>query len=82
VQYLAFFAPRYYRYIDEYAPNPVPPEKRLEIALLASPLFAISFFWFGWTSYPSIPFWSPLFAGGLMGFSILLLFVRFHLFFR
>jgi len=33
------------------------------------------FFWFGWTSYPSIPLWSPLMAGGLMGLSIFLIFL-------
>jgi hypothetical protein len=73
--YLAVYQPRYYKYIEEYAPNPVPPEKRLEATLLAAPLYAISFFWFGWTSYPGVSFWSPLMAGGLMGFSILLVFL-------
>ncbi|KAH9968846.1 major facilitator superfamily domain-containing protein [Russula dissimulans] len=73
--YLIFFNPRYERYIEEYAPAKVPPEARLETTLLAAPLFAISFFWFGWTSYPSISFWSPLVAGGLMGFSIFLIFL-------
>lgn len=70
-----FYNPRYDRYVDEYAPDRVPPEARLEVTLLGAPLFAISFFWFGWTSFPSISFWSPLFAGGLMGFSIFLIFV-------
>jgi multidrug resistance protein len=75
VVYLVFFNPRYDRYIEQYAPAKVPPEARLEATLLAAPLFAISFFWFGWTSYPSISLWSPLMAGGLMGFSIFLLFL-------
>jgi hypothetical protein len=74
-QYLVFYNPRYDRYIEQYAPNKVPPEARLEVTLLGAPLFAISFFWFGWTSYPSISLWSPLLAGGLMGFGILLIFV-------
>ncbi|KAI0004215.1 MFS general substrate transporter [Russula compacta] len=73
--YLVFFNPRYDRYIDEYAPAKVPPEARLEVTLLGAPLFALSFFWFGWTSYPSISLWSPLMAGGLMGFSIFLIFL-------
>ncbi|KAH9982597.1 major facilitator superfamily domain-containing protein [Lactifluus volemus] len=72
--YLVFYNPRYDRYIEQYAPNKVPPEARLEVTLLGAPLFAISFFWFGWTSYPSISLWSPLLAGGLMGFGILLIF--------
>ncbi|KAI9512855.1 MFS general substrate transporter [Russula earlei] len=73
--YLLFFNPRYERYIEEYAPAKVPPEARLEATLLGAPCFAISFFWFGWTSYPSISLWSPLLAGGLMGFSIFLIFL-------
>ncbi|THH20558.1 hypothetical protein EW146_g832 [Bondarzewia mesenterica] len=73
--YLIVFNPRYERYVDEYAPNLVPPEKRLEITMVCAPLFAISFFWFGWTSYPSISLWSPLMAGGVMGFSILGIFL-------
>lgn len=46
-QYLFYFNPRYNRAADEYAPYPVPPEFRLEPAILAAPLFVISFFWFG-----------------------------------
>jgi multidrug resistance protein len=73
--YILFFNPRYDRYIEQYAPAKVPPEARLEATLLGAPLFAISFFWFGWTSYPSISLWSPLMAGGLMGLSIFLIFI-------
>ena len=57
------------------APHPVPPEFRLEMAVLAAPIFTIAFFWFGWTSYSSISFWAPMMAGGLMGFSICWLFM-------
>jgi len=73
--YLALYHPRYEKYVEEYAPAQVPPEARLEVTLLAAPLFSISFFWFGWTSYPSISLWSPLLAGGLLGFSIFLIFL-------
>ncbi|KZV65936.1 MFS general substrate transporter [Peniophora sp. CONT] len=72
--YLIFFNPRYVQYVDHYAPHPVPPEKRLECTLIAAPLLAISFFFFGWTSYSWISYWAPLMAGGLLGFSILLIF--------
>ncbi|KAI0307922.1 major facilitator superfamily domain-containing protein [Multifurca ochricompacta] len=75
IVYLMFYNARYNRYIEQYAPAKVPPEARLEATLLGAPLFAISFFWFGWTSYPSISLWSPLLAGGLMGFSIFLIFL-------
>ncbi|KAF8269310.1 major facilitator superfamily domain-containing protein [Lactarius quietus] len=73
--YLFFFNPRYERYIEQYAPAKVPPEARLEVTLLGAPLFAIAFFWFGWTSFPSIPLWLPLMAGGLMGSSVFLIFL-------
>jgi MFS family permease len=73
--FIIFYNPRYDRYVEEYAPARVPPEARLEVTLLGAPLFAIAFFWFGWTSFPSISFWSPLFAGGLLGFSIFLIFL-------
>ncbi|VDC04808.1 unnamed protein product [Peniophora sp. CBMAI 1063] len=72
--YLIFYHPRYVRYMEEYAPALVPPEKRLEVTLIAAPLFSIAFFWFGWTSYSWIPFWSSMMAGSLLGFSILLIF--------
>ncbi|KAI0283386.1 major facilitator superfamily domain-containing protein [Russula aff. rugulosa BPL654] len=75
ISYLVYFNPRYDRYVDQYAPAKVPPEARLEVTLVAAPLFAISFFWFGWTSYPSISYWSPLMAGGLLGFSIFMIFL-------
>ena len=75
VQYLAIFNPRYERFIKEYAPDPVPPEKRLEIAFLGAPIFAVSFFWFGWTSYPSISYWVPMLAGGGLGLGTVLIFV-------
>ncbi|THV07660.1 MFS general substrate transporter [Dendrothele bispora CBS 962.96] len=74
---LSFFTfnPRYERQIIQYAPHPVPPERRLEMAMIAAPLFAIAFFWFGWTSYPSISFWAPMMSGAFMGFSILWIFL-------
>ncbi|KAF9808299.1 hypothetical protein IEO21_07887 [Rhodonia placenta] len=67
LQYYFIFHPRYERAAAACAPSPVPPELRLESAKWGAPLFAIGFFWFGWTSYPSIPFWAPLFASVLLG---------------
>ena len=58
--YLLFFNPRYEAAMARYAPAPVPPEFRMEPALFAAPIYALSFFWFGWTSYPTISFWAPL----------------------
>lgn len=73
--YLLIWNPRYERLAREHAPHPVPPEYRLEQAMYAAPIFAASFFWFGWTSYPNISFWSPLVAGGFLGFSVVWIFL-------
>ncbi|KIK50280.1 hypothetical protein GYMLUDRAFT_51297 [Collybiopsis luxurians FD-317 M1] len=73
--YLLTFSPRYERATVRYSPDPVPPEFRIEMALIAAPLFTISFFWFAWTSFPSVSFWAPLMAGGLMGFAICWIFL-------
>lgn len=51
------------------------PELRLESAIWGAPLFALSFFWFGWTSDPSISYWAPLMAGPVMGFSTIWIFL-------
>lgn len=73
--YLAYWNPRYEQLAREFAPNPVPPEYRLEYAMWAAPLFAASFFWFGWTSYPSVNYWAPMLAGGGLGFSTIWIFL-------
>lgn len=75
ISYLLWWNPRYERLAAQHAPSPVPPEFRLEQAICAAPLFAIAFFWFGWTSYPTVSFWAPMMAGGLLGFSIVWIFL-------
>ncbi|KAF7347942.1 putative mfs-multidrug-resistance transporter [Mycena venus] len=64
------YNPRYEREVARLAPEPVPPEFRLEMALIAAPLYVVAFFWFGWTSYPSISLWAPLMSGYVLGFAI------------
>ncbi|KAL5536623.1 hypothetical protein ACEPAF_446 [Sanghuangporus sanghuang] len=73
--YAIIFNPRYEREIERYKPNPVPPEARLEVALIGAPLFALGFFWFAWTSYPSISYWAPMLSGLAMGSSSVLIFL-------
>ncbi|KAF7799242.1 hypothetical protein EIP86_010474 [Pleurotus ostreatoroseus] len=73
--YLLYWNPRYVRLAKDFAPNPVPPEYRLEPALYAGVIFAGSFFWFGWTSYPSVSLWAPLVSGAPLGFSIVWIFL-------
>ncbi|RDX41756.1 MFS general substrate transporter [Lentinus brumalis] len=75
VIYLFAFNPRYAAAIEKYAPAPVPPEYRLEPCLYASPMFALSFFWFGWTSYPNVSYWAPLMAGIPMSTAIIWIFL-------
>lgn len=53
----------------------VPPEERLKPLMVAAPLFAIAFFWIGWTAYPSINPVSPLLAICLLGLTILWMFL-------
>ncbi|KAF9022968.1 MFS general substrate transporter [Hymenopellis radicata] len=77
VLYLLVFNARYERELERYAPHPVPAESRLRMSLFASPLFALSFFIFGWTSYPHVTYWLPMLAGGLMGFSIMGIYLSF-----
>ncbi|EJD04797.1 MFS general substrate transporter [Fomitiporia mediterranea MF3/22] len=73
--YLFYFNPRYERLIEHYKPRSVPPEARLEVAIVASPIFAIGFFWFAWTSFPSISFWAPMMSGLLIGATVVLVFL-------
>ncbi|EIW63711.1 MFS general substrate transporter [Trametes versicolor FP-101664 SS1] len=75
ITYLLIFNPRYHRAMADFAPHPVPPEYRMEVCMYAAPIYTISFFWFGWTSYPSVSYWAPLMAGFPMGFAIIWLFL-------
>ncbi|KAJ7293459.1 MFS general substrate transporter [Mycena rebaudengoi] len=68
--YVLVFNPRYEKEAEKLAPLPVPPEFRLEIALIASPLYVVAFFWLGWSSSPSISLWAPMMSGLINGFSI------------
>jgi hypothetical protein len=45
------FQPRYERAVANAAPKKVAAEKRLEPALWAGPIYAISFFWFGYVRF-------------------------------
>ncbi|KAF5355774.1 hypothetical protein D9756_004068 [Leucocoprinus leucothites] len=75
MSYVMVFNPRYKREAERLAPEPVPPEFRLEIAMISGPIFAISFFWFAWSSPPHISYWAPLMSGLPMGFSISMIFL-------
>lgn len=76
-----YYNPRYIVTADEYHAKglSVPPEERLPMGVVGGILFAISFFWFGWTSYPSISFWAPMLSGGCLGLALTLTFVSFKI---
>jgi multidrug resistance protein len=66
---------RYQAHARRIAPDPVPPEKRLEMCAVTGWLLVIAMFWFGWTSYASIHWISPVLAGALIGVSALGMFL-------
>ncbi|EST07941.1 Major facilitator superfamily [Kalmanozyma brasiliensis GHG001] len=76
--YVAYFNPKYVKEADRLKAegvDRVPPEERLYVIMLAAPCLVVAFFWFGWTSYPSISYWSPMMAGSLIGFGVLFCFL-------
>ncbi|KAG6813207.1 hypothetical protein H0H93_013465 [Arthromyces matolae] len=75
ILYVLIINPRFERLVEKCQPDSAPPEARLGVTVIAGPLFAISFFWFAWTSFPSISFWAPMLSGGMMGFAICWIFL-------
>ena len=53
----------------------LPPEFRLWFGMFGAPAIPVSLFWMGWTSYPSISYWSPLLSSVLFGYGILCVFI-------
>ena len=53
ILYIVVFDVRYRKIALKNAPNPTPPEARLEMMMVCAPLFIAGFFIFGWTSYPT-----------------------------
>ncbi|KIY70946.1 MFS general substrate transporter [Cylindrobasidium torrendii FP15055 ss-10] len=78
--YVLVFDPMYQKEIDRYAPHIVPAEKRLTMSLCHSsdrmkalPNVKLS----SSTSFPHVTFWLPVMFGGLLGFSIMGLYLSF-----
>jgi len=69
--YMLVIDARYQKHAKAIAPQPVAPEKRLELCIVCSWALVIAMFWFGWTSYSSIHWISPVLAGGLIGVAVL-----------
>lgn len=75
VVYMVFIDPRYKAQAKRVAPQPVPPEKRLELCLFTSWILVIAMFWFGWSCYPDIHWMSCVIAGSLIGVGALGMFL-------
>ena len=75
VPLLYYWAKRDLAKIEEQGGSRLPPEFRLWFAMFGAPTVPISLFWMGWTTNPSISFWSPLAASVLFGYGILCVFI-------
>lgn len=74
--YMLLINPIYVRKVEKLEKGQrVPPEERMYVVMIAAPAIVIALFWFAWTSYPSISFWSPMLAGALLGFGLLYVFL-------
>ncbi|KAF8316780.1 MFS general substrate transporter [Clavulina sp. PMI_390] len=72
---VGYYNPRYVLLVKQYDPKNPPPESRLGQGVVGGAIFAIGFFWFGWTSYPGVSYWAPLMSGILFGLSLMFLFL-------
>ncbi|KAF8320462.1 MFS general substrate transporter [Clavulina sp. PMI_390] len=72
---LFYYNPQYSKLVDEYKPNPVPPEARLPMGVVGSIAFTISLFWIAWSSYPGVNYWVPIIGSLPLGVSITLIFL-------
>lgn len=71
IGYVTIMEPRYQKQCKRVAPLMPAPELRLQLCVIASWSLVIAMFWFGWTSYASIHWISPVIAGGLLGVGVL-----------
>lgn len=53
----------------------LPAERRLMTSMIGAPFLTISLFWFAWTSFSSVSYWSPLVAGGMFGAGLFFIFL-------
>ncbi|BGP55112.1 hypothetical protein JCM8202v2_002707 [Rhodotorula sphaerocarpa] len=68
--------PKYMKLSRQMQGKMVPPEERLKPLLIAAPMLAVAFFWFGWTGqYQSVSIWAPIMAVFVLGFCILYVFL-------
>ncbi|WWC90577.1 uncharacterized protein L201_005513 [Kwoniella dendrophila CBS 6074] len=75
ILFMTVIEPRFQRHAKKVAPAPPSPEKRLELCVISGWSLVIAMFWFGWTSYSSIHWISPVLAAVLIGVGTLGMFV-------
>lgn len=76
VLYIVFFdTPRYRKKLKAANTFILPPEERLYAAVIGAPILVVSLFWFAWTSYKHVSYWSPIVAGGAFGAAMILIFL-------
>ncbi|KAK4056904.1 hypothetical protein OIO90_002154 [Microbotryomycetes sp. JL221] len=73
--YIFYFNPQYMKIHRSLKGKMVPPEERLRPLFYAAPIFAICFFWIGWTAYPSINVASPILGILFLGGCVLFIFL-------
>ncbi|ORY35819.1 major facilitator superfamily domain-containing protein [Naematelia encephala] len=75
VFFMTVIEPRFQRHAAKLSPQPPRPEKRLEMCVISGWALVVAMFWFGWTSYASIHWISPILAVAVLGFAVLGMFV-------
>ncbi|ODO11081.1 hypothetical protein I350_01683 [Cryptococcus amylolentus CBS 6273] len=73
--FVTVIEPRFLRHAKAVAPEAPRPEMRLELCVISGISLVIALFWFGWTSYSSIHWISPVLAGAFIGVGTLGMFV-------
>jgi len=66
------------RYVKAMKASPngiLPPEERLRVSLFGAPLLTISLFWFAWSSYEFVSYWSAVGAAVIYGMAMFFIFV-------
>lgn len=66
---------RYIAKIDANGGRPPAPEARLHMVTIGAPMLVVSLFWFAWTSWPSVSYWSPLIALSFYGIAQFFIFL-------
>ncbi|PIL27635.1 MFS general substrate transporter [Ganoderma sinense ZZ0214-1] len=67
--------PRVFRHIvlRRYPPESIPPEMRLIVAVISTPLLAIGLFWFGWSAFPNVNPGATITGSAVVGLSSIFL---------